>query len=131
MDLPTPESFSEASPSTTLSALFLSLIALTDLTACSLPEEIGSYFWSSQAPIRCTFFFALTGYAYAFKAGGPLRKPRSEQASGWENLNNSVIFTWGFLEMLCWFWVFITLRGEKRELAIRKAEKKRAEEDSL
>lgn len=24
---------------------------------------------------------------------------------GWDVLNNSVIFTWGFVEMLVWFWV--------------------------
>ena len=24
---------------------------------------------------------------------------------GWDGLNNNVIFTWGFLEMLLWFWV--------------------------
>lgn len=24
---------------------------------------------------------------------------------GWEVLNNSVVFTWGFVEMLVWFWV--------------------------
>ena len=25
--------------------------------------------------------------------------------AGWDGLNNSVIFTWGFVEMLVWFWV--------------------------
>ncbi len=24
---------------------------------------------------------------------------------GWDVLNNSVVFTWGFVEMLVWFWV--------------------------
>ena len=24
---------------------------------------------------------------------------------GWDGLNNSVLFTWGFVEMLLWFWV--------------------------
>lgn len=101
---PTPPSFSVASPSTALAALILAFLGMTDLTACSLPEEISSYYWGSQAPIRCTFFFALTGYAYAFKPKGPVRGvPR--QSSPWDSLNTSVVFTWGFLEMISWFWV--------------------------
>ncbi|KAL8679656.1 MAG: hypothetical protein Q9186_004067 [Xanthomendoza sp. 1 TL-2023] len=130
MQLPTPPAFSVPSPSTALAALILALLGLSDLTACSLPEEISSYYWGSQAPIRCTFFFALTGYAYAFKPKGPIRGI-SAQASPWDNLNTSVVFTWGFLEMISWFWVFITLREERRELAVRKAERKRAEENML
>ncbi|KAL9042727.1 MAG: hypothetical protein Q9180_000385 [Flavoplaca navasiana] len=130
MQLPTPPSFWVASPSTALAALFLALLGFTDLAACSLPEEIASYYWGSQAPIRCTFFFALTGYAYAFKPGGPVRG-NAKQANPWDNLNTSVVFTWSFLEMINWFWIFITLREERRELAVRKAERKRAEENML
>ncbi|CAL8577007.1 hypothetical protein XPA_002865 [Xanthoria parietina] len=130
MRLPTPPSLSDASPSTAFSALILALLGLTDLAACSLPEEISSYYWGSQAPIRCTFFFALTGYAYAFKPEGPVRGI-SRQAHPWDNLHTSVVFTWSFLEMISWFWIFITLREERRELAVRQAERKRAEENML
>ncbi|KAL8914597.1 MAG: hypothetical protein Q9171_000778 [Xanthocarpia ochracea] len=130
MGLPTSPSFSVASPSTALSALFLALQGFTDLTACSLPDEISSYYWGSQAPIRCTFFFALSGYAYAFKPEGPIRGV-SQQASPWDNLNTGVVFTWSFLEMISWFWIFITLREEREELAVRKAERKKAEENML
>lgn len=103
---PTPPSFSVASPSTALAALILALLGLVDLTACSLPEEIGSLYWGSQAPIRCTFFFMLTGYAYAFKPEGPITG-NSNKPSPWDNLHNSIVFTWGFLEMISWFWVSI------------------------
>ncbi|KAL8730428.1 MAG: hypothetical protein Q9166_004066 [cf. Caloplaca sp. 2 TL-2023] len=127
---PTTSSFSIASPSTALSALILALLGISDLTACSLPEEVSSYYWGSQAPIRCTFFFALTGYAYAFKPKGPIRGA-SQQSSPWDSLNTSVVFTWSFLEMISWFWIFITLREERRELAVRKVERKRAEENRL
>ncbi|KAL9605135.1 MAG: hypothetical protein Q9219_000069 [cf. Caloplaca sp. 3 TL-2023] len=130
MQLPTPPSVSVASPSTAIAALILALLGLVDLTASSLPEEVASYFWSSQAPIRCTFFFALTGYAYAFKPHGPIRGV-AKTSSPWDDLHNSVVFTWSFLEMICWFWIFITLREERRELAVRKAERKRAEENML
>ncbi|KAL8808350.1 MAG: hypothetical protein Q9182_000170 [Xanthomendoza sp. 2 TL-2023] len=130
MRLPTPSAFSVASASTALAGLILALLALADLTACSSPDEIFSYYWGSQAPIRCTFFFALTGYAYAFKPQGPIRGAL-HQASPWDNLNTSVVFTWSFLEMISWFWIFITLREERRELVMRKAERKRAEENML
>ncbi|KAL8773117.1 MAG: hypothetical protein Q9209_001793 [Squamulea sp. 1 TL-2023] len=130
MKLPTPPSFSMASPSTALSGLFLAVLGLTDLAACSIPEEISSYYWGSQAPIRCTFFFALTGYAYAFKPEGPIRGV-SQKASPWDNLHTSVVFAWSFLEMVSWFWIFTTLREERRELAVRIAERKRAEENRL
>ncbi|CAO1596553.1 hypothetical protein XANCAGTX0491_000392 [Xanthoria calcicola] len=130
MRLPTPPSLSVASPSTAFSALILALLGLTDLAACSLPEEIFSYYWGSQAPIRCTFFFALAGYAYAFKPEGPVRGV-SRQGNPWDNLHTSVVFTWSFLEMISWFWIFITLREERRDLAVRQAERKRAEENML
>ncbi|KAL8781800.1 MAG: hypothetical protein Q9203_000101 [Teloschistes exilis] len=130
MQLPTPSSFANTSPASALTALVFALLGYTDLTACSLPEEVSSYFWGSQAPVRCTFFFALTGYVYAFKPKGPIRAA-SEKESPWDHLNNSIVFTWSFVEMICWFWIFITLRDERRELAIRQAEKKRVEENSL
>ncbi|KAI4198612.1 MAG: hypothetical protein LQ350_005203 [Teloschistes chrysophthalmus] len=138
MQLPTPSSFANTSPASALTALVFALLGYTDLTACSLPEEVSVYFWGSQAPVRCAFFFALTGYVYAFKPKGPIRAA-SEKESPWDHLNNSIVFTWSFVEMICWFWVrlhcfafiFITLRDERRELAIRQAEKKRVEENLL
>lgn len=103
MDIPDPPiSLSTPSPASTLAALFLALFAISDLTSSGLPEEVGSHYWSSQAPIRLTFFFAVTGYSYAGKPGGVLG---GKGRMGGEVLCNSVVFTWGFLEMLWWFWV--------------------------
>jgi hypothetical protein len=52
--------------------------------------------------------------------------------SAWgEGLKNRVVFTWAFVEMLTWFWVWVTLREERRELAIKLAEKRSREEDNL
>jgi len=42
-----------------------------------------------------------------------------------------VVFTWAFLEMVAWFWVFVTLREERREIAVRIAERRAAEDDRL
>ena len=103
MDIPEPPvSLSTPSPASTLAALFLALLALSDMTSSGLPEEVGSHYWSNQAPIRLAFFFAVTGYVYAGKPGGVWGGKAGMQ---WEVLCNSVVFTWGFLEMLWWFWV--------------------------
>jgi hypothetical protein len=53
-------------------------------------------------------------------------------ASGWgEGLKNRVFFTWAFVEMITWFWVFVTLREERRDVALRAQERRAAEEDRL
>lgn len=103
MDIPDPPiSLSTPSPASTLAALFLALLGISDLTSSGLPEEVGSHYWNSQAPIRLAFFFGVTGYSYAGKPGGLWAGKPGTQG---EVLCNSVVFTWGFLEMLWWFWV--------------------------
>lgn len=47
------------------------------------------------------------------------------------SLNNSFIFTWGFMEVSAWFWVFTTLREERTERAKKIAEKEAREKDTL
>ncbi|CBF81256.1 hypothetical protein AN5761.2 [Aspergillus nidulans FGSC A4] len=48
-----------------------------------------------------------------------------DELSGLENLKNRVVFTYGFMEMMFWFWIFITLREERQEVAVRFAERER------
>ncbi len=42
-------------------------------------------------------------------------------------LKNSVVFSWGFIELSMWFWIFITLREERRERAKKLIEQRKAE----
>ncbi len=67
-------------------------------------------YWGTQAPVRLTFLFALTGYTYTFKEGG-MFAPRTAdyKMSAGASLNNSVIFAWGFFELVAWFWVCLGL----------------------
>jgi len=71
-----------------------------------MPEEYAEIYWGTQTPVRLLFLFIITGYTYMFKEGGILAatggnyKPRAG-----DNLKNSVVFTWGFLELSAWFWV--------------------------
>jgi hypothetical protein len=52
--------------------------------------------------------------------------------SGWgEGLKNRVFFTWAFVEMITWFWIFVTLREERREVVLRAQERMAAEADRL
>ncbi|KAA6416323.1 MAG: hypothetical protein FRX48_01043 [Lasallia pustulata] len=135
MGLPDAPSFTTPSAPTAFLAILLALLGLSDLTAASLPEEIGSYYWSSQAPVRLFFFFVVTGYTYLFKPGGMglglVSKSGAHTAGVGDELKNSVVFTWGFVEVICWFWIYVTLRDERRETVARAVAKRKAEEDML
>ena len=77
-------------------------------------------------PVRLLFFFVVTGFTYAWKpAGGALGGTGlggtnvGKGSAGWaDGLKNSVVFSWGFLEMIWWFWVsgfeFVRLGGNGR-----------------
>ena len=113
MDIPVaPKSLSTRSAALALASLAFGLLGLSDLTATNLHEEIGSHYWSSQAPIRIAFFAVITAYSYLYKpTGGALSehgaaRPALGKAGGiGALLCNSLVFTWGFVEMLIWFWV--------------------------
>lgn len=128
MQLPTPRDFNKPSAATAFIAVLFAFIGLSDLTALSLSDELSMEFWGSQAPVRLTFLFVLTGYTYMFKEGG-MFAPRGVdyRLSPGAGLNNSIVFTWGFLELAAWFWVFVTLREERREKARQIVEKRKAE----
>lgn len=45
------------------------------------------------------------------------------------HLKNSVVFSWGFIELSMWFWIYVTLREERRERARKIIEQRKAEAD--
>lgn len=95
-------------------------------------EELCDEYWGIQTPIRLAFLFGLTGYTYTFKEGGMFAPRTSDyMMSEGNTLNNSVVFTWGFLEMAAWFWVFVTLRDERRDKARKIVERRKAENARL
>ena len=113
MDIPPPPSeLTMSSFGTGLAAIFLTLLAISDLTASALPEEISTLYWSSLAPVRLVFFFGLTAWAYLGKPGPedgfavPDQSTLTVASVGMrEMVCNSFVFSWGFLEMVIWFWV--------------------------
>ncbi|KAE9381362.1 hypothetical protein N431DRAFT_392469 [Stipitochalara longipes BDJ] len=134
MGLPFTRSFDAQSPPLSFLAAVLFIVGITDLVSCSLPEEISQYHWGSQAPVRLFLFGALAFYSYTFSDSSPIytHSQKTYSASAWgEGLKNRVVFTWAFLEMVTWFWVFVTLREERREFAMRIAERRAADDDRL
>ncbi|CAO2648857.1 Nn.00g098060.m01.CDS01 [Neocucurbitaria sp. VM-36] len=129
---PTPRDFNKPTAATAFIAVLFAFLGLTDLTALSLSDDVFNEFWGAQTPIRCAFLFGLTGYTYIFKEGG-MSAPRSYdyRMSAGASLNNSIVFAWGFLELAAWFWVFVTLRDERREKARKLIEQRKAEADRL
>lgn len=103
---PTPSVFNKPSAATAFIALILAFLGITDLTAVSMPEEYAEIYWGTQTPVRLLFLFIITGYTYMFKEGGILTATGGNyKLSAGDNLKNSVVFTWSFLELSAWFWV--------------------------
>ncbi|OAA76830.1 Increased loss of mitochondrial DNA protein 1 [Akanthomyces lecanii RCEF 1005] len=75
------------------------------------------------APIRFMFSMCLVFYSYVFGPSGPFgtflpgssRRPAILGGSGsaTDGLKNRVIFTFMFIEMVAWFWLWVTLREER------------------
>jgi hypothetical protein len=129
---PTPRDFNKPSAATAFIAVLFAFLGFSDLTALSLHEDVFDQFWGLQAPMRLLFLFGLTAYCYIFKEGG-MFAPRGMdfRMSAGASLNNSFIFTWGFLEVSAWFWVFTTLREERTERAQKMAEKEARKKNTL
>ena len=68
-----------------------------------------------------------------FSSTSPIYASHSSYyASSWgEGLKNRVVFTWGFVEMITWFWVFVTLREERSAMLARIQQRRAAEEDMM
>ncbi|KAK3621825.1 hypothetical protein LTR56_022561 [Elasticomyces elasticus] len=104
-------------------ALIVAFLGVSDLTAANMTEEIALQYWLAAVPVRLLFLFVITGYVYMFKPDGIFGSGSITRASIGEPLQNSLVFAWGFFELVAWFWVFTTLRDERREMAKRRQEK--------
>lgn len=78
-------------------------------TSAARAGALYSEIWTLLAASRFCLFFAVSFFIYHSKPGawgvsdaGP---PSDAVPSGLDQLKNRVIFTYGFMEMLFWFWV--------------------------
>ena len=151
---PHVSAFNKPGPATAFIALLLALLGLADFTAASMTEDIALEYWGSQIPVRLMFLFGVTGYTYFFKPAGleAARQTVYRRGPG-DDLKNSLVFTWGFLELVVWFWVsavvwgflrrtrgeghanigqaFLRIRDDRRQAAIRKLQKRQMSEEML
>ncbi|MCJ1319475.1 hypothetical protein MMC15_004811 [Xylographa vitiligo] len=128
MGLPPPPTCllpTTTSPALPLAASLLSLLSISDLAAAALPTEIYSYYFAAQAPVRIIFFFALEGWIYASKPRGALYGEGPGQGAA----STGLAFAWGFVELVSWFWIYVTLRDERREMLVKVQEKRAREEE--
>ncbi|KND90089.1 hypothetical protein TOPH_05298 [Tolypocladium ophioglossoides CBS 100239] len=133
MGIPISRGFDTQHPALAFLAVVLAMFGLSDLVSLSMPEELGSlYYWGTQAPLRSFFSMLLVFYSYFLGPsspvyGAPPRTPplagpaSSYTASGWggDALKNRVFFTFMFLEMISWFWIWVTLREERHGVVER------------
>ncbi|KAK7703210.1 hypothetical protein SLS64_009186 [Diaporthe eres] len=142
MGMPYDRSFETHSPALAFLAVILATMGLTDLVSLSLPEEVGLFeHWGTQAPIRLLISFFLVTYSFLFSPSSPIYRDESSSvrgrmahptagmhnpgyaASTWggDGLKNRVFFAFAFVEVISWFWIWVTLREEKQTLAVKKA----------
>ncbi|GAB7359360.1 hypothetical protein MBLNU230_g6011t1 [Neophaeotheca triangularis] len=133
MRLPHVTSLDKPNEASAFIAVVLAFLAIADFTAASLDELAALEYWLSNVPVRLAFLFVLTGYSYLFKEDGVFGSGSGiyRKAGVGENLQNSLVFAFGFFETVLWFWIFTSLRDDKRRLATRMLEKKKLEQDSL
>ncbi|BCS24698.1 uncharacterized protein APUU_41142S [Aspergillus puulaauensis] len=92
-----------------------------------------SEIWTLLSLTRFCLFFAVSFFIYQSKpdawkvaADRAVRGSASPgEPSGLDQLKNRVVFTYGFIEMMFWFWIYITLREERQEISQRFAERER------
>ncbi|QLI63813.1 uncharacterized protein G6M90_00g004890 [Metarhizium brunneum] len=126
MGIPFARGFDAQSHTLSFLAVVLAFFGFSDLLSLGMPEELGSlYYWGTQAPMRAFLSMTLTFYTYTFGPSSPLyggatHRTRggynaSYSAASWggDGLKNRVFFTFVFIEMIAWFWVWVTLREEK------------------
>ncbi|ROT37058.1 hypothetical protein SODALDRAFT_313002 [Sodiomyces alkalinus F11] len=143
MGMPTTRSFDTRSPGLAFLSVMFAFIGLGDLISLTMPEEISLlYHWGTQAPFRLFFSLCLVLYTVFFGPSSPLYRPDTSNylshpsahvpnpgyaASGWggDGLKNRVFFTFAFIEMISWFWVWVTLREERPEVVRRSLKGRR------
>ena len=142
MQIPPTRDFGKASEVTSFAGLILGLLAVTDFVATYLPQLTAVEYWTTQVPVRLLALFGITAYPLLFKAGGFLGPPASaadsalggfatavkHNRSPGQLIINDLVFTAGFVEVSIWFWVFIMLKDERREVAVKLAQRKKETE---
>ncbi|PTB66892.1 hypothetical protein BBK36DRAFT_1158844 [Trichoderma citrinoviride] len=136
MNIPAVRGFDVPSPALALLAVILAFSGISDLVSLSMPEEFSAlYYWGTQAPLRFFLSMVMVAYTYIFGSKSPIfsssstssssssRRPAGafgkHSASGADHLHNRLLFSFMFIEMMAWFWTWITLREERSAIVER------------
>ncbi|RAL09465.1 uncharacterized protein BO97DRAFT_407623 [Aspergillus homomorphus CBS 101889] len=84
----------------------------------SLYSEI----WTFLSAARFCVFFAVSFFIYQSPPSG-WGMESVRDVLGLAQLKDRVIFTFGFMEMMFWLWIFVTIREEKQAVASRFVER--------
>ncbi|POS71869.1 hypothetical protein DHEL01_v209740 [Diaporthe helianthi] len=136
MGMPYERTFETHSPALAFLGVILATMGLTDLVSLSMPEEVALYeHWGTQAPVRLLLSFILITYSFLFSPSSPIfgdaastrsrmtHPPPSYVVSTWggDGLKNRVFFAFAFIEVISWFWIWVTLREERQHsLAMKR-----------
>lgn len=107
--------------------MILAFLGATDLLAASMTALTAIEYWSSQTPVRLLLLFALSGWTY-WTGAGSMSMPSRMTSGPAQLLQTDLVFTIAFIELCLWFWVFVSLRDERRAVADKLTER-RAFED--
>ncbi|KAJ5585276.1 Increased loss of mitochondrial DNA protein 1 [Penicillium hispanicum] len=87
-----------------------------------LPEYITrslTLYWNVWISVAACRFFVYGGLAFFIYQGRGDTSVSSytvtAAVSGFDRLKHRVVFTFAFMEMMAWFWTFVTLREERQE----------------
>ncbi|KAM0280557.1 hypothetical protein ACHAQH_004002 [Verticillium albo-atrum] len=130
MGMPSDRAFESRSAPLAFVAALLIFMGISDLMTLSMPEEISLlYYWGTQAPLRLSIALGFVFYTLIAGPSSPLYRDGSMRdavrshnphytpsAWGGDGLKNGVFFTFMFVEMVSWFWVWVTLREERTEV---------------
>lgn len=115
MRLPDPSgsSFSNAGAASALAGLAIAIMAVSDLIATFVPLIAYDEHWSAVAPLRGTAYLLLSTWIYWTGQQPPgsfgTKSPLSPKGWG-DELKNSLVFSWTFVQMTVMFWVSSSMR---------------------
>ncbi|KAJ5913504.1 hypothetical protein N7504_002387 [Penicillium tannophilum] len=72
--------------------------------------------WINVAMARVAVYASIALFIYSNKGSFVASSyTAASTAAGLDRLKNRAVFTFGFMEMMAWFWIFVTLREERQE----------------